>query len=74
MYEGLFRYLIPIMIGLVFVSFAWALFLTAVKPPENSAEKQTARKESLDWKSLDAGPEGVVKNITQKIRPRTKTL
>lgn len=72
MYEGLFRYVIPIMIGMVFVSFFWAFLLTAVKPPESPEEKQPAGKPTLEWKYLDAGPEGVLQPVTQEVRPRTK--
>jgi hypothetical protein len=74
MYEGLFRYAIPIMIAMAFVSFLWAWLLTAVKPPESLKETEAAGKTNLHWKHLDAVPEGIIQQITQKIQPRTKAL
>jgi len=73
MYEGLFRYAIPIMIGMVFVSFLWAWLLTAVKPPESPQEKP-AGAANLEWKYLDAAPEGFIQPLVQKVQPRTKAL
>lgn len=73
MYEFL-EYALPIMIGLVFVSFLWAWMLTAVKPPQKSMEDRISGAVNPDWRSLDAGPEGVRRNIFEKIEPQTKSV
>lgn len=68
------RYGIPIMIAMVFVSFLWAWILTAVKPPEGSEGKPVPDETGPDWKYLDAGPEGIRKNVIPEIRRQTKNV
>lgn len=74
MYEGLLEYAIPAMIAMTFVSFIWAWIRTAVKPPESREEKPAPVMVLPQWKSFDAGPEGIRKSIMQGIRPRTKII
>lgn len=74
MYEGFLRYAIPISIAMAFVSFLWAWILTAVKPPESSEENPVQGKVDPRWRLLDAGPEGVIKNVTQEIQQKTKAV
>lgn len=74
MIEGFFAYGIPMMIGLVFVNFVWAWVLTAVKPPEIPEGERISGKVNPDWRDLDGGPEGVRKNMIEKIKPRTNVV
>lgn len=66
MVEGFLEYGIPMMIGLVFVNFVWAWVLTAVKPPEIPEDEHISGRVNPDWRTLDAGPEGVRKNIIER--------
>jgi len=71
MYGIVLEYGFPVMIGLVFVGFLWAWILTAVKPPQKMEDEQITGAVNPEWKYLDAGPEGVRRNIFEKIeRPR----
>jgi hypothetical protein len=74
MYDGLLRYAIPAMIALAFFNFIWAWILTAVKSPESAEEKPVPAMVHPQWKSLDAGPEGIRTSIMQGIQPKTKTV
>lgn len=66
MYESFLNYGFPILIILTMVSFIWAWAITAVKSPEESEEKEI-------WKYReDAGPEGIRKTVSEKLRPRTQ--
>lgn len=67
MYRIVLEYGLPVMIGLVFVSFLWAWILTAVKPPQKSEDERITGRVNPDWRYLDAGPEGVRRNIFEKI-------
>jgi len=74
MVQIVFGYVLPIMIALTFVSFLWAWMLTAVKPPQKSEENCISGPVHPDLKYLDSGPEGVRKNIFDKIEPQTKSV
>lgn len=74
MVEGLFEYGIPLMIGVVFVNFVWAWALSAVKSPEYLEEERISGRVNPDWRDLDAGPEGVRRNIFEKIEPQRKAV
>jgi hypothetical protein len=74
MYEGFLEYGIPMMIGLVFVNFVGAWVLSAVEPPERFEREQISGWVNPDWRDLDAGPEGVRRNIFEKIEPHTKSV
>jgi hypothetical protein len=67
MYRIVLEYGLPVMIGLVFVSFLWSWILTAVKPPQKSEDERITGRVNPDWRYLDAGPEGVRRNIFEKI-------
>ncbi|TAJ97855.1 MAG: hypothetical protein EPO39_19025 [Candidatus Manganitrophaceae bacterium] len=74
MVEFVLKYGIPVMIVLAFVGFLWAWMLTAVKPPQKSEESRLSGAVNPDWRTLDAGPEGVRRNIFEKIKPQTKSI
>ena len=65
-------YALPSMIVLAFVNFAWAWVLTAVKPPQKSEDNCISGRTNPDWSTLDAGPEGIRRNIFDQIEPQTK--
>jgi len=72
--EIFLRYGIPLFIALAFASFMWAWILTAVKPPEGLKDKPFPDPADPSWKYLDAGPEGVRRNVTQEIQRHTKRV
>jgi nicotinamide mononucleotide (NMN) deamidase PncC len=72
MNEELLRYLFPILIALVLINFSWAFVLTAAKGPEGPAEKAPPGTINLEWKELEAGPEGERRTIAEKIKSKTK--
>jgi len=71
MNEELLRYLFPALIALVLVNFSWALIVTAVKGPDRADGKNPGRVD-LNWRDLDAGPEGERRTIAEKIEPKIK--
>ncbi|MDC4223893.1 MAG: hypothetical protein MPW15_06600 [Candidatus Manganitrophus sp.] len=74
MYGIVLEYGLPVMIALVFVGFLWAWVLTAVKPPQNLEDERITGTVNPDWKYLDAGPEGVRRNIFEKIERQRKAV
>ncbi len=74
MYVIVLEYGLPVMIGLVFVGFLWAWIFTAVKPPQKLEDERISGLVNPDWKYLDAGPEGVRRNIFKKIERQRKAV
>lgn len=71
--EGLLHDAIPVLIAAAYIHFVCASILTAVKPPQGSGEK---REPAIypRWRYLDAGPEGIRKNLNLEFRPRSKPV
>lgn len=74
MYEAFLRMGFPIMIAMALLSFACAWVLAAVKPPDDSGRKGVPDRLDPGWKYLDAGPEGVRKNVSEEVRTETKAV
>lgn len=74
MYGIVLEYGLPVMIALVFFSFLWAWVLTSVKSPQKSENEWISGRVNPDWRTLDAGPEGVRRNIFVEVKPQTKTV
>ncbi len=72
MYETLLKYAIPTMVLIALVNFIWAWILSAVKSPAEPEENPFPAPVNQEWKSLDAGAEGIKIMIPQKIRPKIK--
>lgn len=72
MYEILSKYAIPMMVLIVLVNFIWAWILSAVKSPAEPEANTFSAPVNPEWKSLDAGAEGIRIMIPQKIRPKIK--
>jgi len=72
MYERILQSVFPFFIILSLFNFIWTWVLTAARPPKDREENaRLAQPKVLRPYPGEAGPEGVIKTVTEELSPRT---